>query len=74
MRGEETYQTIDDVTCIRIMSFIRPLTTDIIHNLVLALTRDASIRDDYLELSDGESPRRGENKCVTHVLPTRVAV
>jgi hypothetical protein len=74
IRGEKNYQAIDDMACIGVVSFIRPLSADVIHNFVLALTRDASIRDDYLELSIGESSRRGKNKCVTHLLPTRVIV
>lgn len=62
------------MTGIGVMSSIRPLSADIIHNLVLALPRDAGIRDDNLELGIGEPSRRGKNKCVTHLLPTRVAV
>ena len=32
------------------MPFIRPLSTNVVHNLVLALTRDAGIGDNYLKL------------------------
>jgi hypothetical protein len=75
MTGEgETYQAINDMTCIRIMAFIRPLSADVIHNLMLALTRDASIRDDNLKLRIGESSSTGKNRCVTHLLPTGVIV
>jgi hypothetical protein len=73
-REKEAYQTIDDMTCVRIVTFIRPLSADVVHNLVLTLTRDAGVRDDYLELSIGEPSRSGKNKCVTHLLPTGVAV
>lgn len=62
-REKEAYQTIDDMTCVRIVTFIRPLSADVVHNLVLTLTRDAGVRDDYLELSIGEPSRSGKNKC-----------
>jgi len=56
------------------MSFIRPLSANVIHNLVLTLTGDACIRNDYLELTVDESPGRGKIECVTHLFPTRVAI
>ncbi len=58
VREGRTYETIDDVTSIRVVSSIRPLSTNVIHNLVLALTRDAGIGDDYFELCTCEQLRR----------------
>jgi len=50
VRGGETYETIDNVASIRVVSSIRPLSTNVIHNLVLALARDAGIGDNYFKL------------------------
>jgi hypothetical protein len=49
-REGSTYQTIDDVPSIRVVACICPLSANVIHNLVLALTRDAGVRDDDFEL------------------------
>lgn len=56
------------------MSFIRPLSANIIHNLVLTLTGDTCIGNDYLELTVDESPGGSKIECVTHLFPTRVVI
>ena len=56
------------------MSFVRPLSANVIHNLVLTLTRDACIRNNNFELGVDELPGRGKIKCVTHLFPTRVVI
>lgn len=40
---EGPHESVDDVLCVGIMPWIRPLTSNIIHDLVLALTRNACV-------------------------------
>jgi hypothetical protein len=46
-----THQTVDDVLGVYIIALVYPLAADEVHNFVLTLSRNASIRDVYLELS-----------------------
>ena len=44
------YQSINDVASIGVVSFIRSLSADVIHNLMLAFAGDAGVRNDNFEL------------------------
>jgi hypothetical protein len=45
------YQSVEDVRSVRLVLGLRALISDVVHDLVLALSRYAGVGQDHLELN-----------------------
>lgn len=68
-------ESVNDMLRVRVVRRMRALTTDVIHDLVLAFTRHGSVGDDDLELPAGrQSSDTRSSFRRTHSRPARIFI